>query len=226
MSECTRSTLSPVQQRIIAAGATAFASVCLIATALALFLVLQRFSSTFRDVFLPLAIATILATLLRPIITQCETHTRLSRTQGIVLLYLIVLLLIGVAIASCLPFVISQITGFIEEFPILRDNVFNVLPLAYFQDGGGTTLIGLCAIVFIIGQMLTDYVFTPRMMGDKTGMGPMLIIFSVFFWGVALGGPMGIILAIPLTAFFLIFWRLLREHYLPALTAKHSEIKS
>ncbi|MFT6235782.1 MAG: putative PurR-regulated permease PerM, partial [Lentimonas sp.] len=41
-------------------------------------------------------------------------------------------------------------------------------------------------------------------------------------WGVALGGIMGMVLAIPLTAFLLIFWRLARERYLPALTSKHS----
>ena len=60
-------------------------------------------------------------------------------------------------------------------------------------------------------------------MGDKTGMGPMLIIFSVFFWGTALGGLLGMILAIPLTAFFLVFWRLVRDKYLPALVAKNEE---
>ncbi len=51
----------------------------------------------------------------------------------------------------------------------------------------------------------------------------MLIIFSVFFWGVALGGIMGMVLAIPLTAFFLVFWRLARERYLPALTKNQTE---
>jgi predicted PurR-regulated permease PerM len=100
--------------------------------------------------------------------------------------------------------------------------ILTVLPLAYFQEGGGTTLIGLCALVFAIGQLLTDYVFTPRIMGDKTGMGPMLLIFSVFFWGTALGGILGMVLAIPLTAFFLVFWRLAREKYLPALTTQHA----
>jgi predicted PurR-regulated permease PerM len=98
--------------------------------------------------------------------------------------------------------------------------ILTVLPIAYFQEDGGPLLIGLCALVFIIGQLLTDYVFTPRIMGKKTGMSPMLIIFSIFFWGAALGGLLGMILAIPLTAFFLVFWRLAREKYLPALTAK------
>lgn len=382
--------LSPAQKRIIAAGATALAAVCLIATALALFLVLQRFVITFKDVLLPLAIAAILATLLRPIITACESHTRLSRMQSITLLYLLVLLALGVLVAFFLPVVIGQTTALIQEFPTLRDNFLNfirtntpqvwrwlqeelgespstylqelafenaqtlqkilqsmlseignmgsftgsllstaaayaiipvylffllnnrvniwndldkqlgfmsearrsdfvflcrqfseiltaffrgqiliglllgvvlaigfslaglkfgivlgialgllniipylgtmlgiliVLPLAYFQEGGGLALIIYCAIVFIIGQLLTDYVFTPRIMGNRTGMGPMLIIFSIFFWGVALGGIMGMILAIPITAFFLVFWRLVRERYLPELTSAQENTK-
>lgn len=391
MSESKLSSmLSPVQKRIVAAGATALAAVCLIITALALFLVLQRFVITFKNVLLPLAIAAILATLLRPIITACESHTRLSRTQSIVLLYLLVLLILGVSAAFLLPLAISQATAMVQEFPVLRDNFLNfmqaktphawqwlktelgesprtylqtlaienaqtvqnvlrsllseignagnvissmfgkaaaysiipvylffllngrndiwndlnkqfafleeerrqdliflcrqfseilvsffrgqiliglllgivlaigfslvglkfgfilgivlgllniipylgtmlglltVLPLAYFQEGGGGPgLIVACAIVFVIGQLLTDYFFTPRIMGNQTGMGPMLIIFSVFFWGVALGGIMGMILAIPLTAFFLIFWRLARERYLPALTATDESV--
>ena len=392
MSDTNSPQLSPSQKRIIAAGATALALILLIATACSLLVVLQIFIHTFKDVLLPLAIAAILATLLRPIITLCEKHTRLSKTQGIILLYLLVLLAIATITMLLLPILFRQGAEFIEAVPSIRDNfyqflqektpavwqwlhaklgqtpqayvqnivathsetitsglqalpekismiggsvsgfiasmfakiaayaiipiylffilngnrdvwndlqkqlsflpdqrrhdivflcrqfseiliaffrgqniiglllgvvlavgfalvglkfgivlglvlgllniipylgtmlgIITVLPLAYFQDDGGTSLIGLCAIVFIIGQLLTDYVFTPRIMGDKTGMGPMLIIFSIFFWGVALGGIMGMVLAIPLTAFFLIFWRLARERYLPALTFKQTD---
>ncbi|MEO0794630.1 MAG: AI-2E family transporter [Verrucomicrobiota bacterium] len=92
-----------------------------------------------------------------------------------------------------------------------------VLPLAYFQPEGGWLLVARCVAVFGIVQAIQDYVLTPKIMGDKTGMGPMLIIFSIFFWGTALGGILGMILAIPLTAFFLVFWRLAREKYLPEL---------
>jgi len=117
---------------------------------------------------------------------------------------------------------LGLILGLLNIIPYLGTMIglITVLPLAYLQDEGGPVLVGLSLVVFIIGQLLTDYLFTPRIMGDKTGMSPMLIIFSVFFWGAALGGILGMILAIPLTAFFLVFWRLAREKYLPALTAK------
>ncbi|MGE9294993.1 MAG: AI-2E family transporter, partial [Puniceicoccales bacterium] len=101
-----------------------------------------------------------------------------------------------------------------------------VLPLAYFQPGGGLQLIGMGVVVFAVVQTVEDYVLRPKIMGDKTGMGPMLIIFSIFFWGTALGGILGMILAIPLTAFFLVFWRLAREKYLPKLLNGESKPKA
>jgi hypothetical protein len=55
---------------------------------------------------------------------------------------------------------------------------------------------------------------TPKIMGDRTGLHPMVIIVAIFFWGTALGGILGMILAIPLTAFLVVFWRLAKEKYI------------
>ena len=74
-------------------------------------------------------------------------------------------------------------------------------------------LIGVI-VVFLIVQMIEGYVLTPKIMGDRTGLHPMVIIFAIFFWGSALSGIMGMILAIPLTAFLVVFWRLARERYI------------
>jgi len=159
-------------------------------------------------------------------VSSARSSSHFFRGQIIIGLLLGVVLAVGFALVGLkFGIVLGLVLGLLNIIPYLGTmlGILTVLPLAYFQDDGGTSLIGLCAIIFIIGQLLTDYVFTPRIMGDKTGMGPMLIIFSIFFWGVALGGIMGMVLAIPLTAFFLIFWRLARERYLPALTSKHSD---
>ena len=56
-------------------------------------------------------------------------------------------------------------------------------------------------------------------MGDRTGLHPVVIIASVFFWGLAFDGVLGMILGIPLTAFLTVFWRLLRKKYLPNRTS-------
>jgi predicted PurR-regulated permease PerM len=50
-------------------------------------------------------------------------------------------------------------------------------------------------------------------MGKQTGLHPVAIIFAVFFWGQAFGGVLGMLLAVPLTAFVVIAWRLVRRKY-------------
>ena len=69
-------------------------------------------------------------------------------------------------------------------------------------------------VVFTLVQLIEGYVLTPRIMGDRTGLHPLAIIVAVFFWGSALEGILGMILAIPLTAFLVVFWRLAREKYI------------
>lgn len=90
-----------------------------------------------------------------------------------------------------------------------------VLPLAFFQEGGGLPLLGQAIAVFVVAQTIDGYFITPRIMGKSTGLHPMAIILSVFFWGAAFDGLLGMVLAIPLTAFFVVLWRLVKQRYLP-----------
>ncbi|MEM7480696.1 MAG: AI-2E family transporter [Acidobacteriota bacterium] len=116
-------------------------------------------------------------------------------------------------------FVLGLALGFLNIIPYLGSIVGLgvALPLALFQNGGGWVLVALVIAVFTAVQMIEGYVLTPKVMGDRTGLHPMVIIVAVFFWGSALGGIMGMILAIPLTAFLVVFWRLLREKYIQEL---------
>jgi len=97
------------------------------------------------------------------------------------------------------------------------------LPVAFFQEGGwafasgGFPLLALVLIVFAAVQALEGWFLTPRIMGNQTGLHPVTIIVAIFFWGSALGGILGMVLAIPLTAFLVVFWRLLKTTYLPIL---------
>lgn len=68
-------------------------------------------------------------------------------------------------------------------------------------------------------------------MGGEIGLGPrqkitataaitlgavlLVVLFSsILVWGTALGGIPGMMLAIPLTAFAVVFWRLLKKKYI------------
>jgi predicted PurR-regulated permease PerM len=116
-------------------------------------------------------------------------------------------------------FVIGLTLGFLNIVPYLGNiiGLGTALPLAFFQPGGGLITVALVLIVFAAVQMIEGYLLTPKIMGDRTGLHPVVIILAVFFWGTALSGIMGMILAIPLTAFLVVFWRLAREKYLPEL---------
>ncbi|WP_309397589.1 AI-2E family transporter [Cerasicoccus maritimus] len=379
----TKRLLSPTQRNIVGAGLTVLAGVIVLGAIYGLFLLMRSFVNTFSDVLLPVALAAILATLLRPIVNFFETKLKLSRAKSIGLLFALVILAMAALASYAAPLIFKQSIELIDSAPTLASNVINyasenapwlkdwiaektggesidvliknfvaehsssiktaveqtlktlgtaggiliglfakiaayavvpvylfylldsqrdkwrdiesqlsfidqkwrddimflikqfvdilvsffrgqiligmilsvlfaigfglsglkfaillgimvglgnivpylgtilgvgvVLPLAFFQTGGGWPTVGFCVLTFAVVQVVQDYVLTPKIMGDKTGMGPMLIIFSIFFWGTALGGILGMIMAIPLTAFFLVFWRLAREKYLPKL---------
>jgi predicted PurR-regulated permease PerM len=115
--------------------------------------------------------------------------------------------------------VLGFLLGFLNVIPYLGSMLGLVitLPLAYFQDEGGMlTLVGVIVVLTIV-QTIEGYLLTPKIMGERTGLHPMVIIFAVFFWGSALGGILGMILAIPLTAFLVVCWRLAKEKYISEL---------
>ena len=93
------------------------------------------------------------------------------------------------------------------------------LPLAFFQPGGGWQLVGLVLLVKVIVQCIESWFLTPKIMGHHTGLHPVAIIVAVFFWGTAFGGVLGMLLAVPLTAFFVTAWRLAKRKYFQPIHA-------
>jgi predicted PurR-regulated permease PerM len=116
-------------------------------------------------------------------------------------------------------FVLGIVLGLLNAIPYLGSilGLGVTLPLAFFQDGGGWGRLIAVLCVFLVVQLIEGYVLTPRIMGKRTGLHPMAIIIAIFFWGTALGGIMGMILAIPLTAFLTSSWKLVKEKYITEL---------
>ena len=88
------------------------------------------------------------------------------------------------------------------------------VPLAYFAAGGSATRLVLVLAVWAIGQVLDGYLITPKIQGNKTGLGYAGVIFSFFFWGTVLGPVLGLLLAIPLSASCVVLWRALKSKYI------------
>ncbi|QOC22044.1 AI-2E family transporter [Wenzhouxiangella sp. AB-CW3] len=103
---------------------------------------------------------------------------------------------------------IGLILGLLNIVPFLGTliGLLIVLPWAYMQPFGGIQLVGLSLLVFTIVQLVESWILTPKIMANRSGLHPALVVISVFFWGIAFGGITGMILAVALTAFLVAVW--------------------
>lgn len=77
--------------------------------------------------------------------------------------------------------------------------------LAIAVDPGWTTLL-LTAAFFLIGEPTMGYIVEPLVYGQSTGLSPFAVILSAIFWSW-LWGPVGLILAMPLTLCLVVLGR-------------------
>jgi predicted PurR-regulated permease PerM len=141
------------------------------------------------------------------------------RGQLVIGFFMGVLLAVGFSIVGLkFGLVIGLALGLLNIVPYLGTiiGLAIALPLAFFQPGGGWFLVGLVLAVKGIVQGIEGWILTPRIMGHQTGLHPVAIIVAIFFWGTAFDGILGMLLAIPLTAFFVTAWRLAKQKYFRA----------
>ena len=154
--------------------------------------------------------------LIREFVTIVESF---FRGQLLIGFLLGVLLALGFTIVGLkFGLLIGLLLGILNIVPYLGTiiGLATVVPLAFFQPGGGWQLVGLVLLVKAIVQTIEGWVITPKIMGERTGLHPVTIIVAIFFWGTAFGGILGMLLAIPLTAFFVTAWRLAKQKYFAA----------
>lgn len=61
--------------------------------------------------------------------------------------------------------------------------------------------------IFLIVQQINSLATAPKIVGDSVGLHPMTVIFSMLFWSLLLGGFLGAILAVPMTAAVKVIFR-------------------
>jgi len=71
--------------------------------------------------------------------------------------------------------------------------------IAAFQWGDWAHPMGV-TLIFIVIQNLEGIFYAPRIVGNYVGLHPMTVIVSIFVWGLIIGGVLGPLLAVPLTA--------------------------
>ena len=123
------------------------------------------------------------------------------RGQTLVMLILGVLYAIGLAAVGLdLGILIGVIAGLLTFVPYLGPAAIVVFGgiAALVQFGDWQHLAGV-AVVFTVGQIIESYWLTPKLVGDRIGLHPMAVIFSVMAGG-SLFGFLGMLLALPVAA--------------------------
>ncbi|MEL7450370.1 MAG: AI-2E family transporter [Pseudomonadota bacterium] len=136
------------------------------------------------------------------------------RGQLMVMLGLSVIYSTGLAIVGLdFAFAIGVVAGIVSFVPYLGFIVGIALAglTALAQAAGLPMLLGVAA-VFMVGQVLESVLLTPRLVGDRIGLHPVLVIFAVMAGG-QLFGFFGVLLGLPAAAVVSVIVRLTYQHY-------------
>ncbi len=141
------------------------------------------------------------------------------RGQGLVSLCMAVMFCIGFTIID-FPMAIGLgiMIGILNLVPYLH--TFALIPTAFLAmlkaaDTGQNfwLIFGMAVAVFIVVQIISDMVVTPKIMGKAMGLNPAILLLSLSVWGSILGF-IGFIVALPLTTLIIAYWKryVTREH--------------
>ena len=72
---------------------------------------------------------------------------------------------------------------------------------------GPWAYVGSVVGIFVVVQQINSLVTAPKIVGDSVGLHPLTVIFSMLFWSLVLGGFVGALLAVPLTAAVKVLFR-------------------
>lgn len=137
------------------------------------------------------------------------------RGQLLVMFALAVFYGLGLALAGFeLALPIGVFTGLAVFIPYLGFGLGLLLALlAGLLQFASLYGIAAVAVVFGIGQLLESFVLTPRFVGERIGMSPLMVIFALLAFG-HLFGFVGVLIALPLSAVAAVAVKRLHAAYL------------
>lgn len=121
---------------------------------------------------------------------------------------LLVMILLGVIYAVQLQLIglelgliIGLVAGIASFVPYLGTGIgiIGAIIAGLFQFGLDWVHLGLIVGAFMVGQAIEGYVLQPLLLGDKIGLSPLWVIFSVLA-GASLLGFVGMLIALPVSA--------------------------
>ena len=133
---------------------------------------------------------------------------------GLAVIYTSGLLILGIPYALA----IGVVAGLVSFVPYLGFVIgIGLAGLAAVVEPNGLLLLVGVVAVFSIAQAIEGMLLTPRLVGDRIGLHPVLVIFSVLAGG-QLFGFFGILLALPVAAVLSVWVRFAILHVRPPET--------
>jgi predicted PurR-regulated permease PerM len=149
-------------------------------------------------------------------IAECDSMLgQYLRGQLLVMLTLAVYYSVALAIAGFdLALPVGVFTGLAIFIPYVGFGIGLILALTAgaLQFGGAYGLIAV-ALIYGIGQVGEGLFLTPRLVGERIGMNPLMVIFALLAFG-HLFGFVGVLIALPLSALLVVAVRRARSMYL------------
>jgi predicted PurR-regulated permease PerM len=206
---------SDVLRRVLAEGLAAVNLLSLLSlTPLVAFYLLRDWPRVLGEIddWLPRQHASVIREQLRKIDAVLAGFARGAATVCLLqaAFYALTLTLVGLDFGM----VIGLTAGLISFVPYLGAifGIVSAVSVALYQFWPDWPHVALVAALFLTGQLLQDYVLTPRLIGDQVGLHPLWVIFGVLAGG-ALFGFVGILLAVPACAVIGVLIRFTIAHY-------------
>ena len=147
---------------------------------------------------------------------ECESVlAAFFRGQLLVMTFLACIYAVGLSLVGLDNAVaIGVIAGLLGFVPYLGFTTGIVLALmsAVLQGGDGWLPLWVL-VVFGVGMSLDSFFLTPRLVGGRIGLHPVMVIFAILAGG-QLFGFVGVLLALPVAAACMVLARHLRDRYL------------
>lgn len=131
---------------------------------------------------------------------------------GLAIVYSLGLWIVGLDVAL----LVGVMSGILSIVPYLGfiTGVIVALLAAAFQFHEWYYLIWVL-VVYGVGEICESLIFSPFFVGDRIGLHPVAVIFAVLVGG-RLFGFVGVLLALPVAAIVMVFFRHLCQHYFPS----------
>lgn len=156
---------------------------------------------------------------------SAETDALLSqylRGQILVMVILAAIYSIGLTVAGFdVGIPVGIFTGLAVFIPYIGFGIgLSLAVVAALLQFGNWYGLGAVAVVYGIGQFVESFYLTPRLVGERIGLHPLVVIFALLAFG-QLFGFFGVLLALPTCAVLLVGARQLRRVYLASDLYRH-----